>query len=108
MMTSMSPKVPYHTTPFVPIRDSRFTNAEIQDMADSLLAKGLHPAIVRHRLQERGIAWRYQFEGQGRRERLKRLKFVNRDLCTCGRAKPQTAALCEDCLDAKWAGGVHD
>lgn len=88
----------------------RFTKAEIQGMAEELLKAGMHPRRVRQELSKRGLHWEYQFFGQGRGERTRRLRQQGLALCRCGQgtytianADPLTnIALCPSCLDAKW------
>lgn len=83
-----------------------FSSADIKELADKLMRSGLHPSRVRARLAEEGIRWAYQFLEQGRRERLRRLKKVGRNLCPspgCQSGKPIDQPLCETCLVKKWA-----
>ena len=79
-----------------------FTFQEIEMMAEALLKSGIPPRTVRTRLAEKGIRWEYQFLGQGRKERLRRLAKTGHNLCKCGAGKLQYRDLCDDCLDKKW------
>src|SRR5882672_7771506 len=86
-----------------PVKAKTFSPAEVEDMASALLAKGLHPANVRTRLAEYGVRWEYQFLGQGRAERLRRLKKNGQNLCGCGIPKRLESPLCLACLAKKWS-----
>lgn len=81
-----------------------FSPAEVEAMVQVLFEKGLSPAKVRTRLLEQGIKWKYQFTGQGRGERLRRLKRLGQDICPkCLSGKTIGASLCTNCLAAKWS-----
>lgn len=76
---------------------------EVEGMAGVLLKMGYHPSVVRRRMAEKGIRWEYQYGGQGRRERLRRLRASGRDLCVCGQSKLTCHPICQSCLEKKWA-----
>ena len=85
---------------------------EIESAAAELLAKGKTPAEVRRLFSQYGVRWEYQFKGQGRRERMKRLAKLGRTLCRCGLdsipltaddSMPVEVTLCPACLEKKWS-----
>jgi hypothetical protein len=80
-----------------------FTFDQIEEMAAELLGQGHSPRSARLALASKGIRWEYQFLGQGRAERLRRLKRTGHTLCRCGQPMPNTQTLCYACLAKKWS-----
>lgn len=77
---------------------------EVERAAAELLAKGKTPAQVRRLFSQYGVRWEYQFQGQGRGERMRRLAKLGRKLCKCGLdSTPLEVELCPKCLEQKWS-----
>lgn len=87
---------------------------ELQELIDTLLAKGLSLREVRQQLARVRIHWAYTFSGQrdgrrvghqGPRERLRRMRQFHLCVKECGRSVPKLRdpRICDDCLAAKWS-----
>lgn len=80
-------------------------------IAAKLLELGLHPSVIRRRLAEKGIRWRYQFSGTGLRERLRRYRQQGLGLCSeCHTGTyplGNPVNVCAECLEKKWTSAAN-
>jgi len=95
------------TTPTATTTDLKaIRHEEVERAAAEMLAKGKTPAEVRRLFSQYGVRWEYQFKGQGRRERIKRLRKQGRTLCRCGLESydgNDPEGLGPACLEKKWS-----
>lgn len=78
----------------------------INDIVEAGRQAGVHPSLIRRKLQELGIHWGYEYpRHQGGRERRKRLRKAG--LCEegCGAYAPSTREprMCDDCAAKAWS-----
>jgi hypothetical protein len=82
-----------------------YSRIEIDEMASELLKTGMTPRRARLHLALEGIRWEYQYLGQARRSRERRLRQQHLKPCpSCPLWMAANLELCPACLEAKWNG----